>query len=139
MSISVTERNQKSVRRISYVWLITAAAVAVAGRVYEHFSHEIYSFPMMYAFLYPLLAGALPYQTLALLEKRSPGRLSRGLYNAGVVSLTVGSVFDGVLEIYGTSNSLTSVYAVAGVILMTAGLLLYLLSPHTRKKQSKDG
>ena len=44
------------------------------------------------------------------------------LWNAGVACLSVGSVFQGVLAIYGTTNALIVVYPIAGGILMLLGL-----------------
>lgn len=90
------------------------------------FSHEVYSFSMVYAFLFPLVGGALPFGIAVLKKpKKYPRISSLRLYHFGLATLTVGSVVRGILEIYGTTNRLLMVYWVTGVALGTAGLMLY--------------
>ncbi|MBQ8922894.1 MAG: hypothetical protein IJ060_12205 [Oscillospiraceae bacterium] len=109
--------------------LIAAAFFALFGAVYEHFSHEVYSYAMIYAFAVPLIAGALPLTLLLCRKKpvRLPGAGALVLWHAGLASFTVGLVFRGVLEIYGTTNRLMPVYPAAGGILIAAALLAYLI------------
>ena len=104
-------------------------AVAVIGTllfaaVYEAFSHQVYSNYMLFAFLFPLLGGLLPCAALSALPPRChPDALSRCLHGAGIAALTAGSLFRGVLEIYGTTSRLGIVYWLAGGVLLTLGLL----------------
>ena len=53
-----------------------AASIFLAffGAIYELFSHEVYSYYMIYAFAIPLVLGAVPYGWMALKEK-APGRI----------------------------------------------------------------
>ena len=44
---------------------------AVLGAVYELFSHGVYSYFMLYAFLFPLAGGALPLLALSLSRRQS--------------------------------------------------------------------
>lgn len=44
------------------------------------------------------------------------------LWNSGVACLSVGCVFQGVLAIYGTTNSLIVVYPITGGLLMLLAL-----------------
>ena len=106
--------------------LIAAAFLALFGAVYETFSHEVYSYYMIYAFAVPLLLGAMPC-TLLLLGKKHPGKIALRLWNSGIATLSVGSIFQGVLEIYGTTNSLIIVYPIAGGILMLLSLTALLV------------
>ena len=104
--------------------LLACVFVAAFGAVYEVFSFGVYSYFMLYAFAVPLLLGALPYLLLALhstpiLPARSGGKL----WHAGIASLTVGALFRGVLEIYGTSSALTIVYWALGGLLLLSGLV----------------
>ncbi|MCD7774269.1 MAG: hypothetical protein LUG85_03460 [Clostridiales bacterium] len=55
------------------------------------------------------------------------------LYNSGIASFTAGSIIKGVLDIYGTSNSLIIVYWIAGGLLTVLGIAVYLIQ---LKKQS---
>lgn len=98
------------------------AFLALFGAVYELFSHEVYSYFMIYAFAVPLIFGVLPY-TLLLISRKVPGRAALNLWNSGIATLSVGCVFRGVLEIYGTTNSFSVIYPVSGLLLLTAGLI----------------
>jgi len=117
-------------RALRYVRLDLIAAVfwALFGAIYEKFSHEVYSYAMIYAFAVPLIAGALPLVLLLCRKKplRMPSAGTLVLWHAGLASFTVGLIFRGVLEIYGTTNSLMTVYPVTGGILTAAALTVYL-------------
>ena len=60
-------------------------------------------------------------------RRRQPGRFALNAYNSGLAALTVGSIFKGVLDIYGTTNRLVYVYAAVGGLLTAVGLIAYLL------------
>ena len=106
-------------------YLLSTVGCAIFGAVYELFSHEVWSCFMICAFAIPLLLGALPFFLLRMRGKPFPGKTAE-LVHAGVAALTVGSILQGVLEIYGTSNPLTAVYWTAGGVLVSAGWLLTL-------------
>ena len=98
-----------------------AMFLAFFGAVYERFSHEVYSYWMIYAFAFPLVLGVLPWSVLALFDRSEPVRSAAQLWDSGVLTLAVGSVFAGVLEIYGTTNRLWLVYPAAGLALLLSG------------------
>ncbi len=104
-------------------YLLSTVSCAIFGAVYELFSHEVYSCFMICAFAFPLLLGAIPFFLMKKRGKPFPGKAAE-LVHAGVAALTVGSVLQGVLEIYGTSNPLTISYWVAGGTLTAVGWLL---------------
>ena len=106
--------------------LIGTAFAALFGAIYEHFSHEVYSYFMIYAFAVPLCMGALPY-SIMLLKGHSPGRAFLVLWDASIAAFTVGSVFKGVLDIYGTTNRLAAVYPITGAVLAVAALAAFLI------------
>lgn len=84
-----------------------AALTAVFGLVYEHFSHGVTSYYMLFAFLIPLLVGAA--RLLPVFRKRG------GLFwSCGTLTLTVGSLLRGALEIYGTTSRLCGIYWILG-------------------------
>ena len=85
--------------------------------VYEHFSHGVVSYCMLTAFLFPLLGGGLAW----LLSALTHGKSDRTVYNCGLLTLTVGSVTQGILEIYGTTNRLCAVYWIVGIGLTALG------------------
>ena len=101
-------------------YLIASIALAVAGAVYEAFSHGVYSNYMIYAFMIPLVMGSLPYlaDNRGIIKKAGP--VAEGLLLAAIVTLTIGSIVRGVLEIYGTTNTLTTAYPILGAVLLLA-------------------
>ena len=99
--------------------------LALFGAIYEVFSHEVYSYYMIYAFALPLVLGVLP-SALLLFRGKLPPRAAALLWNYGIAALSVGCVFRGVLEIYGTTNSLRVIYPIAGAALLTAALIVWL-------------
>ncbi|MDO4991044.1 MAG: hypothetical protein Q4E45_11115 [Eubacteriales bacterium] len=122
----VSERSYAAVIR---AYLLSAVLCALFGAVYELFSHGVWSCFMVCAFALPLLLGVIPFFLMWKHWKPFPGRAA-DLIHAGVAALTVGSILQGVLEIYGTSNPLTAVYWAAGGVLVSVGWLL------TLKKQA---
>lgn len=111
--------------RTGFVYLFVSLFCALFGAVYERFSHGVFSYYMIYAFAVPLAGGVLPFFVLAGSEWRVPGRLARNLYHSGIAAFTVGCLFRGALEIYGTTNRLSAVYWVAGGIFLLSGVLCY--------------
>ena len=115
----------KSVIKTAFVYLIITLFCAVIGAVYEKFSHEVYSYYMIYAFVIPLTLGAIPLFALGLFGKKTPCRFSLNAWNSGVAALTVGSIFKGALDIYGTTNKLLIVYPIVAGILLLAGIIAF--------------
>ena len=89
------------------------------GAVYESFSHGVYSYFMLYAFAIPLVFGVTLYAVL-LCARKHPNRVFLNLWNAAIATFSAGSVFQGVLEIYGTTDALVIVYPIAGTVLAIA-------------------
>ena len=123
---------EKQYTAVIWAYLLSAAGCAFFGAVYELFGHEVYSYFMIYAFAFPLLLGAIPFFLMQKVGKPFPGRAA-DLIHAGVAALTVGSIVQGVLEIYGTANYLTSAYWITGGMITSAGWLLT-ISGHRRDK-----
>ena len=96
---------------------------AFFGAVYEAFSHEVYSYFMIYAFALPLFLGVFPFSFMLLKNTPFPSRLSLNLYNSGIACLTVGCIIKGMLDIYGTTNGLMNVYFTVGGLLAVAGVI----------------
>lgn len=113
--------------------LICAIFFALFGAVYERFSHEVYSYYMLYAFAIPLVLGALPCSILTVLsyKRGDSGVFHRRIFffwNCAVLTLTTGCVFRGVLDIYGTDSRLVLVYPIAGILLLTIACCLLITS-----------
>ena len=98
--------------------MIFAIFIAVFGAIYEKFSHEVYSYYMIYAFMIPLCLGSFAYLLASKRAKKEPRNITVSAWNAVVVTLTIGSIFEGILEIYGTTNRLVWFYPVAAIIFL---------------------
>lgn len=127
------------------VYLASALALAIFGAIYEYFSHGVFSYYMIYAFMIPLACGTVPY-LISFIRNNSRSRNSNTLknsqapdafsmidaikegllYHAGIATLTLGSIMKGVLDIYGTTNRLIIVYPVLGAILVISSVVLCL-------------
>lgn len=116
----------KSVLKTAFVYLFVTLFCAAAGAVYEKFSHEVYSYYMIYAFAIPLALGAIPLFAIGLFGKKKPDRFSLNAWNSGIAALTAGCFFYGALEIYGTTNRLLVVYPILAGILLLVGLVSFL-------------
>ncbi|MCR5144935.1 MAG: hypothetical protein K6B67_06480 [Lachnospiraceae bacterium] len=106
-------------RRIAY--FIFTVFILVFGLIYEFFSHEVYSYYMLLAFLIPLAGGLVS-------ELHVPSSLSQQFLTGGVVWLTLGCVFQGVLEIYGTTNRLSIIFAIVGLVLVATSIVIRLVN-----------
>lgn len=109
------------------------------GAVYENYSHGVFSYYMLYAFSVPLVFGVTLY-TILLFAGKYPPRAFLNLWNSAIAAFGVGSVFRGVLEIYGTTNSLSIVYPIAGGVLGVSALVSLAVKPrrnHTPKGEKR--
>ena len=112
-------------------YLVLSVFVFVFSQIYEYFSHGVYSNYMLYAFLIPFLGLSVPSFLLHSLKKALPEN-SRFLWKSGIATLTVGSIYKGILEIYGTNGYFEFPYLLLGGVLCILGLL----SLFSSKKQS---
>ena len=121
----ISDNKKRQAVRIAGNYIAASLFCALFGAVYELFSHEVYSYSMIYAFAIPLAGGALPFLTVAMGHiGRFPGRISRSLYHAAITTFTIGSIMKGVLEIYGTTSALLPVYWIAGGLLIAGAVIL---------------
>lgn len=124
LSISDTDANTKRAATTAFVYLLISLFLVLFGAIYEVFSHQVYSFYMLYAFVFPLAGGVLPFSGLQLFcANWHPCSFALNLYHCGIATLTVGSVVQGVLEIYGTTNILTRWYWFIGIVLILLSIL----------------
>ena len=126
MYISDIDEASKKALKTAFIYLLISFFCILFGAVYEKFSHEVYSFYMIYAFVFPLAGGTLHFFMIALskAEKYYPGVFAESIYHSGIATLTVGSILHGVLDIYGTSNRLLILYWIIGAVLTIVGAIL---------------
>ena len=74
-----------------------------------------------------MVLGIITCIILLISSVHIPDSVTYKAWNSGVATLTVGSVYKGVLDIYGTTNILIFVYFAVGSIFILAGFLLYVL------------
>ena len=111
--------------KTAYVYLLISLFCVLFGAVYELFSHEVYSFYMIYAFVFPLVGGVLPFLLMAMGKLFiNSSAVSCNLYHAGIATLTIGSILTGIVEIYGTTNTLIRIYWMAGTFMILGSLLV---------------
>ncbi len=121
---------EKELKKNLFYNTVWTAFLALFGAIYELFSHGVTSYYMIYAFAVPLIMGVLPYEIMLSINKY-PGRKFADIWNTAIATLSVGCVFKGVLEIYGTTNRLIIVYPIAGTILILISFLaLQDMFPH---------
>ena len=66
------------------------------------------------------------------------GRFTRNAWNSGLAVLTVGSIFKGILDIYGTTNKLIVIYPAAAAVLICAAVFSFSMSYATIRKMHRD-
>ena len=121
MYTSVNQRKKYILRHF-----IAAVFFAVFGVVYELFSHGVFSPFMAFAFIIPLVVGAALQSILLKTKVRIPD-LALRLWNYAIALLTVGSIWKGVLDIYGTTNRLIVYYPIFGSILLLLAVVQFIL------------
>ena len=127
MSVSDIKKNRDEIEKIIFTYLLATIFCAVFGAVYEWFSHGVFSYYMLYAFVVPLLGGILPFYCVLYFHSKIPGRRARRFYHFGISTVTVGCIFCGVLEIYGTTNRLVMFYFVVGGMFLFIANFMYFL------------
>ena len=103
-------------------YLFLSLFVFVFAQIYEYFSHNVYSNYMLYAFLIPFLGLTVPRFLLYSLKKTLPAN-SRFLWKSGIATFTVGSIYKGVLEIYGTNGYFEFPYLFFGAALCVLAVI----------------
>lgn len=109
------------------VYIIATLFCILFAMIYEFFSHDVYSNFMIYSFTIPLIFGVIMYFTMYLLKiKKLPNKIENNLYNASIATFTFGEIMQGVLEIYGTTNSKIYLYLIVGALFFMISLISYI-------------
>lgn len=138
MYTSDIELNRKQASKTAFVYLLVALFFVLFGAVYEIYSHEVYSYYMLYAFAFPLIGGTLVFNILSFLKLlKYPNAIARNLYHSGIATLTVGSVVQGVLEIYGTTNALSDYYWSVGIVLIVIGVVVGIVGFFLQRREQR--
>ena len=128
MTLFISESNKKTLFKKLIAYLGITAFIALFGFVYEQFSHNVHTFYMWFAWIWPLGFGVIPYLLLYLLPiKKVPGFISESVYNLGVALLTARSIYIGVIVIYNTTNdSMVLIYTIISIVCLCSGAGMYI-------------
>ena len=119
----------------SLIYLGISIFVFIFGKIYEYFSHGVYSSYMMFAFLIPFIGLFIPSLLNNLILKRKITDNVTLPWKCGIATLTVGSIYKGVLEIYGTSGTFEQVYLIIGSLLCIIATIV-LVTARVNKDQN---
>ena len=128
---------RRPLAKTGYLYLIFTGFCLLFSIIYEHFSHNVTSPYMTRAFLIPLVCGALPSLALSLARLPLPEKGSSRLWHFGIITLTIGSLVRGILDIYGTTNQKVTLYLIAGIVFLVAGMGSYVLRGLVRYRSQK--
>lgn len=126
MILFTSDKRAKPLINSVYFNLGFAIFVALFGAIYEMFSHEVYSYYMIYAFGIPLVLGVLCQVLTPVVFGKFQGSIEAILWNLSIVTFTVGSLLKGIVDIYGSSNHKLIIYPVAGCILALLSVIIFL-------------
>ncbi len=127
LSASGIERSGKEIEKLVFTYLIVTLVCAGFGAVYEFFSHGVYSYYILYAFMIPFFGGTVYFYCILYFRSKIPGCIARRFQHFGILTLTVGCMVCGILEIYGTTNRLVIFYFIVGGMFLVIGNFMYLL------------
>ena len=123
MYTSDIDSGRRQILRHAAAELCAALFLAFFGAVYEHFSFGVYSYYMIYAFIFPLVSGILLLAAAA--GKHQPAPRTLFLLHACTAACAVGSIAAGILKISGREHPLLICYPLLGGILLLLTLLSY--------------
>ncbi len=99
-----------------FVYFGISAFIFIFSQIYEYFSHGVYSNFMVFAFLIPFIGLFIP-SLINIFIKREISDSAKLSWKCGIATLTVGSLYKGVLDIYGTSGNFEMIYLTVGIVL----------------------
>ncbi|MBE5890299.1 MAG: hypothetical protein E7282_04935 [Lachnospiraceae bacterium] len=110
--------------RIKYISATVFCIIFAA--IYEYFSHGVYSNYMIFAFLIPLAGGIISeiFFRCAVNKRRRP-TIAVQVLAGSVIWLTIGCLYQGVLEIYGTTNHLNVLFFWVGIVQFALSIVIY--------------
>lgn len=119
----------------SFRYFISSFITIVFSFIYEQFSHNVYSNYMIFAFLIPF-SSSIIYFIIYRLKINICSRESDDLLFASTITLTFGSLMQGVLDIYGTTNHLAVIYWYVGNSLLCLWVIVSIINLVKNKKLS---
>ena len=118
--------------KTALIYLICSVITVVFSIVYSFFSHEVYSDYLTFAFLYPLIGGAVLYLFLSKINLFL--KWPYNFYNAGIATITTGSILAGINEIAGADTLYFMWFYLVGIVFIVLALVLILVNVLLRRK-----
>lgn len=113
-------------RHYSNIYLVITIFVLIFGYVYEQFGHGVYSNFMIYAFMIPLFMGNVFWLIMSKINKQLVINAPFvNMWGATIATFTVGCLYKGILDIYGTAGNLTKIYWIVGSIMLIGSLIAF--------------
>jgi hypothetical protein len=106
------------------IYVFTAILCIAFNYIYSLFSHGVSSPFMSYAFVFSLVLGVVGFAVIGRLDLDN--RIAFNLYNAGIATLTVGSILRGIIDIAGADTTYPVYYFSVGTVFIAIGALGYL-------------
>jgi len=108
------------------IYMFTTLLCIVFNYIYSLFSHGVSSPFMTYAFVFSLVLGVIGFIVFGRLNLDN--RIAFNLYNAGIATLTVGSILRGIIDIAGADTTYPVYYFFVGTVFVVVGGLIYFIS-----------
>lgn len=112
-----------STKKTASIYLFTTLFCIALNYVYSLFGHGVSSPFMSYAFIFSLVLGVVGFILLGWLDLDN--RVAFNLYNAGIATLTVGSILRGIIDIAGADTTYPFFYFFVGTVFVVVGGLMY--------------
>ena len=106
------------------IYVFTTLVCIAFNYIYSLFSHGVSSPFMSYAFVFSLVLGVVGFTVFGRLNLDN--RIAYNLYNAGIATLTVGSILRGIIDIAGADTTYPVYYFFVGTLLIAIGGLMVL-------------
>ena len=126
--------SSKSAKKSLFIYIGVTIFAGVFSFVYELFSHQVYSDFMVYLFVFPLVLGVIPNALALAIPRLNVGSAWQKTVQAfAVATLSVGSILQGIVEIYGTTNSLINYFFIVGGVFLLTSIIIWIVNADRAK------
>jgi hypothetical protein len=106
------------------IYIFTTLFCIAFNYIYSLFGHGVSSPFMSYAFVFSLVLGVVGFEMIGW--QNLENRIAFNLLNAGIATLTVGSILRGIIDIAGADTTEYPVYYFfVGTVFVAIGGLMY--------------
>lgn len=112
-------------KKMKILYLSTTLFCLLFNYGYSFFGHGVSSPFMKFSFIYSLVLGVGGFTLIAW--QNLSNRLASQLFNAGIATLTIGSILKGVIQIAGADTIYPTFYFIVGSLFIVIGMCLFIL------------